>query len=153
MEEYIKKHYKYVTYLGTDNDLVIYKVSPNMYDDVKYCLEYVYRMRDNGRKYGKKTLAEPEPIHLPVNVDFEKNNPEMLNLIDEMVYDGESYILKMKPMVGQDLKYGLSFVYQKRKRKPFDPADNNSIVKKRPGPRKKITHVNFDYNINIPHDF
>ena len=151
---------KYVTYLGKDdNDYIIYKVSKDMIEDVKYSLELVYRMREHSRNNYSKKLGDSiksQTIHLPTNVEFEKNSPTTFNLIIDQVIDNNGdYVIKVTSKVGQDLKYGISLVYKKRKKKEITQnLETPSNIKKRRGPnQKRLISEHFDYNIKIPPDF
>ena len=156
MEAYLKKHYKYITFLGYEDNLVTYKLSCNFIDNVKNSLEYLYRtratMRINQKKKYNKNFDETIETELPINVDFEKNSPDKLNLIEDLLLiDNDYYIIKLKPNVAQDLKYAISLSYKNRKKRTIEPLEESSKIKR--GPRKKIPYNEFDYNITIPDDF
>ena len=152
---------QHVIYLGTENGLITYKVSPNMMNDVKYALEYVYKMRNKARNYkNKKNKTEKSDvtsdtlINLPINVEFNKNSPATLNLIEDLTLDDDKdYIIKVKPKIGQDLKYGISKIYQNRRKKRMEEEINDPTFRVRRGPNPKRADSDYDYNINIPDDF
>ena len=152
-----------ITLLGIDNNLVSYKLTTGMYDEVKYVLGLIYRLREQARSHAKKlqpqkyvdpdNICKPKNqrtpiIYLPINLDHEKNSVSTLNLIEDLIkVDANFVVIKLREKVAQDLVYGLKYVYKKRLscRVNNTPNKLESLVNnKRSGSRKK-NHDPDDY--------
>ena len=145
--------------MGIENNLVSYKLTHDMFEEVKYVLELVYRLRQIAREKSKKTHPSNNTripkIYLPVNVEFQKNTPTTLNLIEDLTILEDFYIIKLSEKVAQDLIYGLQYVYKKRlsnRSSKVNNSLNDDDTPKRNNRRKKNYNLE-DYIIEIPKDY